>query len=435
MDNQKLVILVLATAFVAVLIIRLLLVFTEQQFGWQLKVPYKKIFPNLVLSQITLPKWVRGRFTLLKIALFILTVQFTLYFLTYLSFVILSNEQRGFFDSFQAIWHRWDTDSFLIIAEGWYPTEGDDRFRLVFYPFYPILVALFNTVIGNTFIAGVTVSIVFYVLAAYYLYLLVLREFDDEHTAWLSVKYLAIFPFSFFYGIAYTESLFLCLSIACVYYLRGQRFYLAGTVGMLAAFTRNQGIILFLPFIIELLRVYPIYDKVNRRFIFPKGLQVNIGASLLVLLGFILYLFINKQVSGEFFKFMEYQKINWGQNFSFFADNLQNIYSRAFNSSHGQVIGIWAPTVVVFFVFVSFLNWGVKKIPISFTAYALALLIISFSPSWLLSGPRYTAVIFIIYILLALFCAKSRLKDLLLTIFSTLSLMFYTIMFTRSIVY
>jgi hypothetical protein len=51
------------------------------------------------------------------------------------------------------IWNRWDAKSYLSIAHYGYVAGGEDRFQLVFFPFYPRLVAFF-TVFTKSYLAS-----------------------------------------------------------------------------------------------------------------------------------------------------------------------------------------------------------------------------------------------------------------------------------------
>ena len=54
--------------------------------------------------------------------------------------------EGGIWDTLQACWLKSDSPSYLGIAENWYVTEGDPRFHIVFFPFYPICIAACNCI-------------------------------------------------------------------------------------------------------------------------------------------------------------------------------------------------------------------------------------------------------------------------------------------------
>jgi hypothetical protein len=59
-----------------------------------------------------------------------------------------------------------------------------------------------------------------------------------------AVLLTAIFPFSFFFGMVYTESLFLLLTVVSFYGFRSRRWLLGGASGALATATRVNGILI-----------------------------------------------------------------------------------------------------------------------------------------------------------------------------------------------
>ena len=60
-----------------------------------------------------------------------------------------------------------------------------------------------------------------------------------------TIYYLAFFPTAFFFSTVYTESLFLLLSVATIYFARRRRWVFAAAAGILAAATRNLGVVLW----------------------------------------------------------------------------------------------------------------------------------------------------------------------------------------------
>ncbi|GAC1353418.1 MAG: glycosyltransferase family 39 protein [Herpetosiphon sp.] len=122
------------------------------------------------------------------------------------------------------------------------PQAGDPG-NIAFFPVYPLLVRLGALVTGNVFVAGVLISNIALLVALGYLYALC-RELWDDDTAGRAVLYLAAAPTAVFFSAMYTESLFLALVCACMYYsVRGQ-WWPAVATGIVAAATRNTGFVL-----------------------------------------------------------------------------------------------------------------------------------------------------------------------------------------------
>src|SRR5207302_7980063 len=96
-------------------------------------------------------------------------------------------------------------------------------------------------------IVGIIVSNLAALIAAFYLYKLTTKEFNKTIAA-RAVYYLGLFPMSFYLSAVYPESLFLALSIGCIYYIRLRRWWLAGLLGALATLTRSSGVLLAVAF-------------------------------------------------------------------------------------------------------------------------------------------------------------------------------------------
>jgi hypothetical protein len=138
---------------------------------------------------------------------------------------------------------RWDSTWYLTIAEHWY--AGVKR-RMAFFPLYPALMRVVGFVVRSDLVAGVLISLVAFWVALVLLHRLAALDFGDE-VARVAVMLVAFCPMAFFLSAVYTESLFLALSVGCVYAARRERWALAGVLGFLAALSRNGGVLLLLP--------------------------------------------------------------------------------------------------------------------------------------------------------------------------------------------
>ncbi|QLG89693.1 glycosyltransferase family 39 protein [Chitinibacter bivalviorum] len=336
-----------------------------------------------------------------------------------------SGHYISFWLSFDDIWNKWDAPHYLSLAEVGYSPPAQNPLHIVFYPLYPWLVHATNfLLINDIFTSAIIASLACYLIASWVLFKLVDKEFGDSTIALGSVKYLAIFPFSMFYGTAYTESLFLLTTVSCFWFLRSEKWLWAGVFGGLAAITRNQGILLLVPILIEA------YLQRN-----SVPLKNRIFAILATASGFAGYLFLNWTIFGNPFQFKIAQQQNWSQSFGFFADNIANIFQGVLTDTHSMVFGIWFPTIICFFAACYLLWWGRHRLPASYQAYSLVYLLISFSPTWLLSGPRYMSVLFPLAILTALWAGQGQVRKQCVDTILFSSLILATYLFTRGWVY
>lgn len=140
-------------------------------------------------------------------------------------------------------WLRWDAWWYLSIVERGYWFDPQGQSSVAFFPLFPLLIRALTALTGNAAIAGLILANAAALGAAAALWLWVREEAGPE-TADLAVRWLAVFPFSFFFHTIYAEGLFfLLVSLSLLADHRGQ-WPLAGLWGGLAAATRPMGVLL-----------------------------------------------------------------------------------------------------------------------------------------------------------------------------------------------
>ena len=154
-------------------------------------------------------------------------------------------------------WGRWDTGWYMQIAKLGYQFTAGQQSSTAFFPLYPLLMRAAHVVIPSStdaswIFAGLIVSNAALLIGLYYLVLLVRLDFGAE-TARRSVLFLLIFPTTLFFSAAYTESVFLAVTVAAFYYARKDKWLLAGALAGAATLTRSPGIVLGLPLAVEYL--------------------------------------------------------------------------------------------------------------------------------------------------------------------------------------
>ena len=174
-------------------------------------------------------------------------------FLAFLANIVFPLHQRQAFSFFQhphAFWDtfaRYDSSWYLGIARNGYEFAEGGRSNLAFFPLYPLLMGVLGRPFGTRsyhyYSAGIAISWVAFVVAMIVLYRLA-RLDVSRRAAHRAVVYAALFPFAFFYGIVYSESLFLMLALLAVYGFRTRRWLMGGVAGALATATRVNGIMM-----------------------------------------------------------------------------------------------------------------------------------------------------------------------------------------------
>ena len=148
---------------------------------------------------------------------------------------------------------QWDGLWYELVAR-----EGYDYHtaNAAFWPLYPWMMRLGNNLTGWAYESGGwVISNVCFLVALVLLYKLISLDFDLP-TARRTLVALAFFPTAFFFSAVYTESLFLLLAVGALLAARQGNWLMAGGVGLLAALTRSQGVLLLLPFAVLFLQQF-----------------------------------------------------------------------------------------------------------------------------------------------------------------------------------
>ncbi len=152
--------------------------------------------------------------------------------------------QAPLHDALVAPWQRFDALWYTqIAAHGYHAQDGSS----VYFPLYPLLTRLSAPLLGgNVLLAALAVSNLCFAALLLLLYHLVEGRHGEE-AARRAVLLLCVFPTASFLLGAYTESLFLALTVSCFLALDRERPLLASLLAFLAALTRIQGAVLALP--------------------------------------------------------------------------------------------------------------------------------------------------------------------------------------------
>lgn len=322
---------------------------------------------------------------------------------------------------FLDFWRSADAYHYLCIARDWYIQEGDlDRVvQLVFLPGYPLAVRAVHFLTGDYILAGLFVSILSFAGALCIVYRLVMID-HVERTALLTVVFLCLTPGAFFFAAPMSESFFLLLSASCLYCARRNRWLVAGVFGALASFTRSMGLMLFVPLFMEMAT-----GILHGR----KSAWRGIAALFLIPLGFGGYCLINYLVSGNPFQFMKYQSTHWHQNLGLFFNTAAYQMRYAITAQTETLLGLWLPNLTAVFASLAVLTAGAKRMRASYTLWAIFYYAVAIGATWLLSAPRYLAVLLPVQLSLALRCDEKRSRTGMIAAILALCELYYLIMF------
>ncbi len=255
-----------------------------------------------VLVNYTLPyrEWVDGRFVLKE-----------------------SKSIRNFLPSYDlpSLWGRWDTPSYVNIAERGYDLGPFTTFEYrnwAFFPLYPLLMKSFavllgifnNGIVGVTqyLLAGLVISNLCFVFALYFLdELLEMLSFTRLQKN-LSLLMFLTFPAGYFYSLIYSESLFLLLSCLFLYFLFRDKIKASALVLGLLLVSRSNGLT-FLP-------LFFIWFWGSRKSL--VRLSDAIISLVLMLLPFLAFLFYMSILTGDFLAPLKVQSA-WNNSYMLFG--------------------------------------------------------------------------------------------------------------------
>ena len=337
---------------------------------------------------------------------------------------------------------RWDSVWYLRIADSGYggnaslrtgqgPLLAEDSApRTAFFPLYPMLVRGVGTLFGGSpgalLVAAYLVSLAAFLAALVLLHRLTELELG-RRLARSALLLLAVFPAAVYFGVPYSESVFLLLGVGAFYAARTGHWAWAGACAGLASGTRSAGLLLVLPLAL-------IWWQSRPR-------RVGDGAWLLVApAGIAAYAAWLGLVEGDALRFLDVQEA-WSREltvplagawdgFVAAVDGVRQLGSGSrspvyFEAAAGDPFRIAAINVMLFatLVFAVVACVGVfRRLPRAYGAWVAASLVLPLSfpvtPQPLMSLPRFVAVLFPIFMWLAVVCEERRVTDLVAAAFA-----------------
>lgn len=277
-------------------------------------------------------------------------------------------------------WFYRDSQWYLtIVNDGYHYFGAGHESAVAFFPVYPLLIKLVHGVLGlDPSIAAMLVSNAAFLGALIFLHRLCLREYGPE-TARRAVFYMAIFPTAFFTFAPYSEPLFLFLSIGSLSYMRERRWWLAGTLGGLAAATRILGVVLAVAFAWEYLSAHR-FD--------PRRFRLSLLGGVLIPAGLGAYMLYLYGLTGDPLAFVKAES-GWDRvatwPWQVLSTSLADVPKSAQFGQYLQAHALIENGMVL--ACLAVLLIGIRHIPLSFTLYGLV------SLAFLLSAPVVTSTI------------------------------------------
>ena len=314
---------------------------------------------------------------------------------------------------FLGLWAHWDGAWYAQIATEGYGERAPES--TAFFPLYPMLVRFGSVLPGGPAVWGVLISLVSTAVALFFVYRVAERLFDGR-AARAATLALAFFPTAFYLNAVYTEALFLALTAGSVWATGVRRdLLLAGLLGALATATRNVGVLLLIPLLLEWLR--------HRRHFGLRGL-VGLALVPMGLVGYALFLWAR---FGEPLLFARQQREYWdreptgplttageawraaGEGAKYLLDPsalfLDTSATPALDASNALNLGF-----LVFFLLVMAAGFLVLPPGLSlYTAVLVLLPVLTPAPRFpLMSMPRFVLAAFPFFLVLGYLLSRSR---------------------------
>ena len=333
---------------------------------------------------------------------------------------------------------RWDAIWYLEIADSGY--EGA-RARSAFFPLYPLTVRAAGELGGGSrgarLVASYLVSLGAFLAALVLLYRLVSLELGRP-VAGPALLLISLFPASLYFGAPYSESLFLLVSVGAFYAARTERWAVAGVCAAAAAATRSAGVLLFLPLAVLYLQGH------------GRSLRPDAAWLLLAPLGLAAYAGYLELATGHGLTFLDVQDA-WYRHFAgplggvwdgsvagfdgarqLLSGQKEHVY---FTKSGGDPFRVaWMNLMLLgFLAFAVVACVGAfRRLPLAYGVYAASALLLPLSfpvgPQPLMSLPRFVAVLFPLFMWLAIVCERRGVTDWVVPPFA-LGLAFFTAQF------
>ncbi len=326
---------------------------------------------------------------------------------------------RGSFKGVGVLWPllaNWDGEWYLRIV-----TDGYNQHSAAFFPLYPLLIGLLHSFGIKPLTAGLLISNVCLLGICFLFFMMISKDYDQK-VAFKALWYLMLFPTSFFLNVVYTEALFLLGVLVAFASARQGRWLLAGIGGLCAAATRNWGVFIVIPLIVEYLH------QINFNW---RRIQGRIGWLGIIPVGLLSYMFFLQSRFGDPFLFVKVQA-SWLRGASLpwdaFLFTIGNIVNDRYWGRNFLDLLVTVPAMGML------LSGFRKKIRVSYLVYGvIGFLIPLFAASpraGLFSMPRFVMVLFPIYLGIAVGFNRSEPERGIIALFAG-ALAHFSVLFSQ----
>ncbi|HKC14844.1 MAG TPA: mannosyltransferase family protein [Patescibacteria group bacterium] len=293
-------------------------------------------------------------------------------------------------------WANFDAVYYLTIAGSGYTTDNAG-----FFPLFPKIINTTTSILGvsgsfNPFQYLVATVLVLLFTAGSLIVMFKLLSLDyKKDIPFQSVLFLLLFSTSFFLATLYSESLFLFLTLVSFYFARKKKWILSAIFAMLLTATRLVGIAIIPALIFE-------FYLQNKTFFSKKMIPL-----ILTPLGILYYAWFNYTQWGNPLHFIEAQgKLYNGRSVDHIILFPQTIFRyfkilTTLSISFEWWIALLELSTFIFVSIMLYIAWR-KKVRTSYLIFAILAFLIPVSSGTFSGLPRYSLVLFPVFITLAL---------------------------------
>lgn len=289
---------------------------------------------------------------------------------------------------------QWDCGWYMKLIENGYDKIPHDHAdgnaaNWAFFPLFPKLINSVDLISPFSFLTSAyIINNVVFLLALYILFLYIKKEFDVK-MAFITIILMSFSPYSIYFSVPYTESLFFLFLVLVFWCLINDKWIYAGLFAALLSGTRAVGVMIVFPMIIMAIKQY----SFNIEFFKSEKFYKILLAILLAPIGLFVYMHYLYLHVGDAMAFSHIQ-IAWERELQnplgvLYKAISSSFISYKFYSAFITILGIVLASILVF-----------KKRYSEFIFVSLAILIpLSTSVD---SMARYIFTLFPIYIVFSL---------------------------------
>ena len=334
------------------------------------------------------------------------------FFSLYLLGGFLSTQKISFLETLT----YWDGGHFIGIAKNGYYTPE----QYAFFPLYPLLIKTFTPIFLNNFnLAALFISSFFTFFGLLFFKKLGELDFKKDDVQKSMLLFLT-FPTAFFLVAAYSEALFIFLSLSSFYFSRKEKWIWSSILASLASATKPFGILLF---------VVLVYEYLKRRDFKLKRISYEMIYLFISPLGLLAYMIFLKLKTGSAIFFITSQ-LNWQREFitfppKVFFDKYFSVFS--LNQIGTRFFAQQTLELISLGTYIMILVYSIGKLRSTYIIYGFLLLLMILSTGVLTSFPRFFILSFPLFFSFSILTKNQLFSRFLFLIFILFQGLFLTL--------